>query len=113
MQEPQTQEEETQKEVQLENTEETPKANGMTSNPTKIVEPDESQMTISEHPAGETTDDVSAWLEWHTEEQPEDDRTLDQPPQQKDKIQIPSSPRKKPVAKIVLPSILAGVQVGL
>jgi hypothetical protein len=77
------------------------------------VEPDESQTTISEHPAGETGEDVSAWPEWVTEEQPEATGTSSQPPlQQKDKIQIPRSPRKKPAAEIVLPRIPAGVQVG-
>jgi hypothetical protein len=56
--------------VQPENTEENLKVNGMTSNLTTAVEPDESQTTISEHPAGETIDDVLTWPEWHTEEQP-------------------------------------------
>jgi hypothetical protein len=111
-QEPQSQEAETQKEVQPESTEAALEVNGMTQNLEAAVEPDESQMTISEHPAGETTEDVSAWPEWLMEEQPEAAGTSSQPPQQKDKIQIPSSPRKKPAAEIVLPRIPAGVQVG-
>jgi hypothetical protein len=69
-------------------------------------------MTISEHQVGETTEDVLAWMEWHTEEQPKVVGTLSHPPQQKYKIQIPSSPCKKPAAEIVLPRIPAGVQVG-
>jgi hypothetical protein len=77
-----------------------------------VVEPDESQMTILEHPAGETTEYVSAWPGWVIEEQPKAVGTSSQPPQQKDKIQIPSSPRKKPAVEIVLPCIPAGVQVG-
>jgi hypothetical protein len=77
------------------------------------VEPDESQTTISDHPAGETGEDVSDWPEWYTEEQPEATGTSSQPPQQqKDKIQIPRSPRKKPATEIVLPRIPEGVQVG-
>jgi hypothetical protein len=62
--------------VQPENIEASPKANGTVSNPTAIVEPDESQTTISEHPVGETADDVSAWLEWHIQGQPEVAGTL-------------------------------------
>jgi hypothetical protein len=34
-----------------------------------------------------------------------------QPPQQEDRVQIPSSPHKKPAEKIVLPCIPDGVQV--
>jgi len=72
--------------VQLENTKEASKSNGTTSNLIATVEPDESQMTISEHPVGETTDDVSAWPEWNIEGQPEGARNLSQPSQPKDKI---------------------------
>jgi hypothetical protein len=113
VQEPQNQEEETLKEVQPENTEAAPEVNGTTSKPTTTVEPDESQTTISDHPAGEKGEDVSAWPKWYTEEQPEVAGTSSQPPQRKkDKIQIPRSPRKKPTTKIVLPRIPEGVQVG-
>jgi hypothetical protein len=112
-QEPQNQEAETLKEMQPEHTEAALKVNGTTSKPTTTVEPDESQTTISDHPAGETVEDVSAWPEWYTEEQPEAAGTSSQPPQQKkDKIQIPRSPRKKPATEIVLPRIPEGVQVG-
>jgi hypothetical protein len=98
--------------VQPENTEIAPEVNGTASNLEVVVEPDESQMTISEHPVGEIGEYVSAWLEWVTEEQPEAAGTLSQPPQQKDKIQIPRSPCKKPTAEIVLPRIPARVKVG-
>jgi hypothetical protein len=37
--------------------------------------------------------------------------TSNQPTQQEDRVQIPSSPRKKPAAEIVLPRIPEGVQV--
>jgi hypothetical protein len=95
-QEPQNQEVETMKEMQPEHTKSTPKVNGMTPNSEAPVEPNESQTTISEHPVGEKGEDVLAWLEWVMKEQPEATRTSSQPPpQQKDKIQIPRSPRKK------------------
>jgi hypothetical protein len=84
----------------------------MTQNPEAAVEPDGSQMTISGQPAGETIEDASAWPKWLMGEQPEAVGTSNQPPQQEDKVQIPSSPRKKPAAEIVLPRIPAGVQVG-
>jgi hypothetical protein len=98
--------------VQPENIDIAMKDNGTTPNLTGAVEPDESQMTIAKHPVGETTDDVSAWLEWHIEGQLEVAEILIQTPQPKEKIQIPISPRKKLVAEIVLPCIPAGVQVG-
>jgi hypothetical protein len=101
------------KEVQLENTEETLKFNGTTSNWEATIEPDKSHMTISDHPQEGTVEYVSAWLEWYTKEQPEATRTSSLPPSpKKDKIQIPRSPRKKPAAEIVLPRIPDGVQVG-
>jgi hypothetical protein len=113
VQEPQNQEEETLKEVQLENTTTTPKVNGMMPNPKKSVEQDESQTTISDHPAEGMVEYVLAWLEWYTKEQPKASRTSSQPPPPtKDKIQIPRSPCKKPAAKIVLPHIPARVQIG-
>jgi hypothetical protein len=52
-----------------------------------------------------------AWEEWMVKEQPEAVGTSSQPLQQEDRIQIPSSPRKKPAAEIVLPRIPEGVQV--
>jgi len=72
-QEPQNQESKTRKEVQPENPEVAPKFNGTILNPTAAVDPDESQttiseMTISEHLAGETVEYVSSWPKWHTEE---------------------------------------------
>jgi hypothetical protein len=79
--------EETLKEVPQENTEAAPKVNITAPKPTTKVEPDESQMTISDHPTGETDEDVSAWPEWYTKEQPKAAGTSSQPPQQKkDKI---------------------------
>jgi hypothetical protein len=98
--------------VQLESTEASLEVNGMTQNPEAAVEPDGSQMNISEHPVGEITEDASAWLECLRGEQSKAVGTSSHPPQQKDKVQIPSSPCKKLVAKIVLPCIPAGVQVG-
>jgi hypothetical protein len=67
--------------VQPQSTETTPEVNGTTQNLAAVVEPDESQMTISEHPAGETTEYVSAWTKWLTEEQPEATGNLSQTPQ--------------------------------
>jgi hypothetical protein len=84
---PQSEEEETLKEVQLERTKTTLEVNGMMPNSEATVEPDESQTTISEHLAGEIGEYVSSWSEWVTKEQPKATRTLSQPPlQQKDKI---------------------------
>jgi hypothetical protein len=112
VQEPQNQEAETWKEVQPDNTEADPKFNGMALNLIAAVEPDKSQTTISEHPAGQIIDDVLVWSEWHTEGQSKLVGILSQPPQSRDKIQIPSSPRKKPAVEILLPCIPAGVHVG-
>jgi hypothetical protein len=95
--------------VQLDNTEATLKDNGMTLNPIAVVELDESQTTISEHPTWETIDDVLALMKWHTEGQLKVAITSIQPPQPKDKIHIPSSPCKKPATKIILPRTPAGV----
>jgi hypothetical protein len=101
------------KEVQPENTEATPKFNGMMSNREVTIEPNKSHMTISDHPQEGTVEYVSAWLEWYTEEQPKASRTSSLPPLlKKDKIQIPRSPFKKPAAEIILPCIPDGVQVG-
>jgi hypothetical protein len=97
VQEPQNQEAKTLKEVQPERIKKTLEINGMMQNTEAEVEPRESQMTISEHPAGETTEDVLAWMEWIKEEQPEVVGTSSQPLQRKGNIQIPISPHKKPV----------------
>jgi len=43
----------------------------MTQNLEATVEPDESQTTISEHPAGENDGDVSACPKWLMEEKTE------------------------------------------
>jgi hypothetical protein len=78
------------------------------------VELYESQLTILDHPVGETGEDVSTGPEWYTEEQPKTAGTSSQTPQQKkDRIQIPRSPREKPTSEIVPPRIPDGVQVGL
>jgi hypothetical protein len=61
VQESENREAETRKEVKPQNKEASLKDNGMAPNSTAAVETDESQMTISEHPSGETIDDVSAW----------------------------------------------------
>jgi hypothetical protein len=68
-------------------------------------------MTISGQPAEETTTNASAWPEWMMGEQPKVVGTLNQPLQQKYRVQIPSSPHKKPVVEIILPHIPTGVQV--
>jgi hypothetical protein len=113
VQEQPNQDTETLKKVQPGNVEAAPRVNGMTSIQESTVEPDESQMTISDHPQEGTTEDVTGQPEGHTEEQPEAAGTSSQPPpSKKDKIQIPRSPHKKPVAEIILPCIPAGVQVG-
>jgi hypothetical protein len=108
---PQNEEVETQQEVQPKSTEAALEVNRTTQNLEAPVQPDESQMTISGQPTEETTANASAWPEWLMGEQPEVVGTLNQPPQQEDRVQIPSSPRKKPAAEIVLPRIPAGVQV--
>ena len=61
VQEPQNQEVETQKEVQPKSTEVALEVNGMTQNLETVMQPDGSQTTISEHLAGETAKDASAW----------------------------------------------------
>jgi hypothetical protein len=89
--------------VQSENTEAALKFNGIASNMKIVVEPDESQMTISEHPGEGMVKYVSGWKEWYTEEQLEAVGTSIQPPSlNKDKIQIPRSAHKKPATEIVL-----------
>ena len=99
--------------MQLENIEAPSKANETVPNQEPAIEPNESQTTISNYPQEGMVEDVTGWLEWFIGEQSEVAGTSSQPPPpKKDKIQIPRSPRKKPVAEIVLPRILDGVQVG-
>jgi hypothetical protein len=66
------------------------------------VQPDKSQMTISGQPAEATIANGSAWPEWLMGEQLEVVETLNQPPQQEDRVQISSSPRKKPATNFFL-----------
>jgi hypothetical protein len=88
------------KEVQPENTKAAMKVNGTVLNMKIVVEPDESQTTISNHPVEGTVEDVSGWPEWYTKEQPEVVGTsIHPPPLKKDKIQISRSPHNKPAAK--------------
>jgi hypothetical protein len=104
---------ETLKEVQPENTEQLQKSMGRSQIWKTTIEPDESQMTISDHPPEGMVEDITGQPEWYTEEQPEAVGTSSQPPpSKKDKIQIPRSPRKKPTTEIILPCIPDGVQVG-
>jgi hypothetical protein len=65
--------------VQSESTETTLEVNGTMSNLEAIVDLDESQTTISEHPVGETGEYVSASPERVTEEKPKAVGTLIQP----------------------------------
>jgi hypothetical protein len=78
---PQNQGTKTLKGTQLEHTEVASKVNVTTPNPEVVVEPNESQKTISEHPIGETAEDVSDWSEWLMEEKSEAVGTLSQPSQ--------------------------------
>jgi hypothetical protein len=64
--------------------------------------------SFSAEPTGEMG---KAWEEWMVKQQPRVAGTLNQPTQQKERIQIPSSPRKKPAAEIVLPRTPKGIQV--
>jgi hypothetical protein len=70
VQEPQNQEAETLKEVQPENIGPVPEGNGMKMNQDTTIEPDESQMTISDHPLEGAVEDIMGQPEWYTEEQP-------------------------------------------
>jgi hypothetical protein len=45
-----------------------------------IVEPDESQTTISDHPLEGTVEDVTGWPEWYFKEQLGAAGTLSPPP---------------------------------
>jgi hypothetical protein len=91
-QEPQNEEAETQREVQPESTEAAMEVNGMTQNLGAEVQPDESQAPSLGQPTEETTGTTSAWPEWLTGEKPGVVGTSNQPPQQEDRVQIPSSP---------------------
>jgi hypothetical protein len=83
----------------------------MTQNQGSEGKPDESQVPSLGQPTEETTGTTSAWPEWLTGKQPGVVGTSYQPPQQEDRVLIPSSPRKKPTTEIVLPRIPEGVQV--
>jgi hypothetical protein len=85
--------------------------NRTTQNLGAEVKPDKSQVPSLGQPIEETTGTTSAWPEWLTGEKPGIVGTSNQPPQQEDRVQIPSSPHKKPTAEIVLPHIPDGVQV--
>jgi hypothetical protein len=73
------------------------------------VELDESQTTVSDHPLEGIVEDVMGWPEWYSEVQMVIVGTSSQPPPKKDKQQVPRSPRKKPIATLVLPHIPDGV----
>jgi hypothetical protein len=75
------------------------------------TQPAESQMTISAQPIEETAMNSFTWPEWLMGEQLKVVGTSNQTPQHEDKVQIPSSPRKKPAAEIILPHIPTGVHV--
>jgi hypothetical protein len=68
VQEQLNQDTETLKEVQPENTEASPKVNGMELN---LEEAIKSQMTISDHPLEGMVEDFMGHPEWYTEEQSE------------------------------------------
>jgi hypothetical protein len=110
-QEPQNKEEEPQQEVQPERTEPATEGNDTARNQGSKGKPDELQVPSLGHPTKETTGNTSAWPKWLTGQQLGAVGTLYQPPQQEDKVLIPSSPRKKSAAEIVLPRIPEGVQV--
>jgi hypothetical protein len=111
--EPQNHDAKTLKEVQPENIEVAPEVNGMVPNLEAAVQPDESQMIISYHPPEGMVEYVTGCPEWYFEEQPEFVGTSSQPPPlKKYKLQIPRSPHKQPLTKIILPRIPYGVQVG-
>jgi hypothetical protein len=93
---PKNEELETPQEVQTESTKATLEVKETTQNMEALVQPDDSQTTISGQPTEETAANASAWLEWMMGEQPEVAGTSNQPPQQEDRVYIPSSPRKKP-----------------
>jgi hypothetical protein len=112
-QEPQNEAVGTHQEGQPENAEAAMEINGSTQNPEVEVQPNVPQIPIpdfsfSAEPTGEMG---KAWEEWMAKEQPEAAGTSNQPTQQEDRIQIPSSPRKKPAAEIVLPRTPEGIQV--
>jgi hypothetical protein len=102
---------ETQQEEQPERTKAALEVNKTTQNLEATVQPDDSQMTISGQPIEETIANALAWTEWLIGEQTKVVITSNQPPQQEDRVQISSSPRKKPATKIVLLGIPVGVQV--
>jgi hypothetical protein len=76
----QNQDAETLNEAQLENIEAAPKVNGMVTNHETEIEPDESQITVSDHPPKETVEDITSCPEWYSETQPGAIGTSHQPP---------------------------------
>jgi hypothetical protein len=87
--------------------------NGSTQNLEAELQPEVPQIPIpdfsfSDEPIGEMG---KSWEEWMAKEKLEAAGTSNQPTQSEDRIQIPSSPRKKPAAEIVLPRTPEGIQV--
>jgi hypothetical protein len=101
------------KEAQPENTEATPRVNGIVMNQEAAVEPDESQTTMSDHPPEGTVEHVMGWTEWYSEVQTMATETSSQPLLKKDKQQVPRSPRKQPISALILSCIPDGIQVKL
>jgi hypothetical protein len=93
---PQNEEVETQQEVQPKSTEAALEVNETTQNLEAPAQPAESQMTISGQPAEEITANASGLARMADGGTTKSCWNFNQPPQQEDKIQIPSSPRKKP-----------------
>jgi hypothetical protein len=71
---------ETLKEVQPKNTKEAPRVNGMMMNQEAIVDLDESQTTVSDHPPEGTIEDGTSWLERYSKVQTTTAGTSIQPP---------------------------------
>jgi hypothetical protein len=100
--------------VEPENTEVAPKFNGITTNQEETIKPDESQTTVLYHPPKGTIEDVTGWPKWYSKTQPRVTGTSSQPPPlKKEKKQVLRSPRKKPVASLILPYIPYWVRVEL
>jgi hypothetical protein len=97
--------------VQPKNTEETLRVNGTMKSQEATINPGESQMIMSDHQLEGIVEDVMGWPEWYFEVQMTATGTLSQPPTKENKKQVPRSPRKQPVATIVLSHIPDGVQV--
>jgi hypothetical protein len=98
VQEPQNEDAKPQQEVQQEITEPAAEGNGTTQKKGSAWKPDELQVPSLGHPREETMGTTSAWKEWLTGKQLGVVGTSYQPPQQEDRVLIPSSPRKKQAA---------------